>query len=462
MRRQEGAGMKPRILVVDNDADMVALLRRHLEGDGWAVTAVTGGEDAQTALGREEYAVVLTDLVMEPVDGLAVLRETQRVQPRTRVVLMTAFGSLESAIDAMRLGAYDYLTKPFKLPELSLVVKRAVEDQQLREENRRLRAEVERRYSFDNILGRSKAMQGVFEQIRAVAETDAPVLLLGDSGSGKELVARAIHWHSGRRDKAFVAVNCAAIPETLLESELFGHEKGSFTGADRKRRGLFVEAQGGTLLLDEIAEMPQSLQVKLLRALQDRVVRPVGGNEEIKVDLRLISATNRDLPAFVRQGKFREDLYYRVAVIPIRIPSLRERPEDIPILAEHFLKRAAAGMGKEMTGFDDEALKWLHEHNWPGNVRELENVVERAATLAKGPLITRDDLRIEFTPGSSGELGVRPSLAEVESQYIRRILDEVRGDKRAAARILGISVRTLQRMQASMSRVGPGLTEVQG
>jgi DNA-binding NtrC family response regulator len=213
------------------------------------------------------------------------------------------------------------------------------------------------------------------------------------------------------------------------------------------------------LLLDEIAEMPQSLQVKLLRALQDSVVRPVGGNEEIKVDLRVISATNRDLPAFVRQGKFREDLYYRVAVIPIRIPSLRERPEDIPILADHFLKRASAGMGKDITGFDDEALKWLHQHNWPGNVRELENVVERAATLAKGPLITRDDLRIEFTPGSTGELGVRPSLAEVESQYIRRIMDEVRGDKRAAARILGISVRTLQRMQASMSRVGGGISE---
>jgi DNA-binding NtrC family response regulator len=451
--------MKARILVVDNDADMVALLRRHLEMEGWAVTAVTGGEDAQTALGREEYAVVLTDLVMEPVDGLAVLREAQRVQPRARVVLMTAFGSLESAIDAMRQGAYDYLTKPFKLPELSMVVKRAVEDQRLREENRRLRAEVERRYSFDNILGRSKAMQGVFEQIRAVADTDAPVLLLGDSGSGKELVSRAIHWHSGRREGAFVAVNCAAIPETLLESELFGHERGAFTGADRKRRGLFVEAQGGTLLLDEIAEMPQSLQVKLLRALQDRVVRPVGGNEEIKVDLRLISATNRDLPAFVRQGKFREDLYYRLAVIPIRIPSLRERPEDIPLLADHFLKRAAASMGKEIEGFDEEALKWLHDHSWPGNVRELENVVERAATLAKGRVITREDLRIEFTPGSTGELGVRPSLAEVESQYIRRILDEVRGDKRAAARILGISVRTLQRMQANMVRVGPGLAE---
>jgi two-component system response regulator HydG len=449
--------MRPRILVVDNDADMVALLRRHLETEGWAVTGVTGGEDAQTALGREEYAVVLTDLVMEPVGGLDVLREAQKVQPRARVILMTAFGSLESAIDSMRHGAYDYVTKPFKLPELSLVVKRALEDQRLREENRRLRAEVERRYGFDNILGRSKAMQGVFEQIRAVADTDAPVLLLGDSGSGKELVSRAIHWHSGRRDGPFVAVNCAAIPETLLESELFGHEKGAFTGADRKRRGLFVEAQGGTLLLDEIAEMPQTLQVKLLRALQDRVIRPVGGNEEIKVDLRLISATNRDLPAFVRQGKFREDLYYRLAVIPIRIPSLRERPEDIPLLAEHFLKRAAAGMGKELEGFDEEALKWLLEHNWPGNVRELENVVERAATLAKGTQITRDDLRIEFTPGSSGELGIRPSLADVENQYIRRILDEVGGDKRAAARILGISVRTLQRMQASLSRVGPGL-----
>jgi two-component system response regulator HydG len=453
--------MKPRILIVDNDADMVALLRRHLEMEGWAVTAVTGGEEAKTALGREEYAVVLTDLVMEPVDGLTVLREAQRIQAKTRVILMTAFGSLESAIDAMRHGAYDYLTKPFKLPELSLVVKRALEDQRLREENRRLRAEVERRYSFANILGRSKAMQGVFEQIRAVAETDAPVLLLGDSGSGKELVSRAIHFHSGRRDGPFVAVNCAAIPETLLESELFGHEKGAFTGADRKRRGLFVEAQEGTLFLDEIAEMPQSLQVKLLRVLQDRVVRPVGGNEEVKVDLRLISATNRDLPAFVRQGKFREDLYYRLAVIPIRIPSLRERPEDIPLLAEHFLRRAASGMGKEIDGFDEEAFKWLHQHNWPGNVRELENVIERAATLARGPHITRDDLRIEFTPGPSGELGVRPSLAEVENQYIRRILDEVGGDKRAAARILGISVRTLQRMQASLLRVGGNLTEKQ-
>jgi len=451
--------MNVRILVVDNDPDMVALLRRHLETEGWAVTALTSGSEACAALERDEFAVVLTDLVMEPVDGLAVLREAQRLQPRARVVLMTAFGSLESAINAMRQGAYDYLTKPFKLPELTVVVSRALEEQRLRDENRRLRNEVERRYSFEGpLLGRSKAMQAVFDQIRAVADSDTTVLLLGESGTGKELVARAIHWHSARRDRPFVAVNCAAIPETLLESELFGHEKGAFTGADRKRRGLFTEAQGGTLLLDEIAEMPLPLQVKLLRALQDHVIRPVGGNEEIRLDLRLVSATNRDLATVVRQGKFREDLYYRLAVIPIRIPSLRERPEDIPLLAGHFLERVAAALGKPLDSFGEDALKWLLQHRWPGNVRELENVVERAATLARGPLITLDDLHIELVSLESPEAGIRPTLAEVESQYIRRILQETKGDKRAAARILGVSVRTLQRMQANLLRVGEGLS----
>jgi len=451
--------MNVRILVVDNDPDMVALLRRHLETEGWAVTALTSGSEVCAALERDEFAVVLTDLVMEPVDGLAVLREAQRLQPRARVVLMTAFGSLESAINAMRQGAYDYLTKPFKLPELTVVVSRALEEQRLRDENRRLRNEVERRYSFEGpLLGRSKAMQAVFDQIRAVADSDTTVLLLGESGTGKELVARAIHWHSARRDRPFVAVNCAAIPETLLESELFGHEKGAFTGADRKRRGLFTEAQGGTLLLDEIAEMPLPLQVKLLRALQDHVIRPVGGNEEIRLDLRLVSATNRDLATVVRQGKFREDLYYRLAVIPIRIPSLRERPEDIPLLAGHFLERVAAALGKPLDSFGEDALKWLLQHRWPGNVRELENVVERAATLARGPLITLDDLHIELVSLESPEAGIRPTLAEVESQYIRRILQETKGDKRAAARILGVSVRTLQRMQANLLRVGEGLS----
>jgi len=446
--------MKSRVLIVDNDAEMVSILERHLEREGHAVTGLTGGAEARAALAREEFDLVLTDLVMEPIDGLALLREAQRLQPRCRIILMTAFASVETAIEAMRQGAYDYLTKPFKLPQLSVVVRRALEDQRLRDEVRQLRAQVQQRYSFDNIIGRSKAMRVVFDQIQAVAETETTVLLLGESGSGKELVARAIHAHSLRRDGPFVALNCAAIPDALLESELFGHERGAFTGADRKRRGLFVEAQGGTLFLDEIAEMPLALQVKLLRAIQDRSVRPVGGNEETRVDLRILSATNQDLPAFVRQNRFREDLYYRLAVIPIRVPSLRERTEDILPLAEHFRERAVASLGRNVAGFDEEAAKWLLHHRWPGNVRELENMVERAVALARGPVITRNQLTTEFTPGERSEAGVRPTLAEVESDYIRRVLEETRGNKRDAAKILGISVRTLQRMQANMQRVG--------
>ncbi|MGH7392085.1 MAG: sigma-54-dependent transcriptional regulator [Candidatus Rokuibacteriota bacterium] len=437
--------MTAKILVVDNDAEMVTTLERHLVAEGFGVTTVTGGQEALAALARDEYAVVLTDLKMDAVDGLAVLAEAQRLQPGARVLLMTAFGSLETAIEAIRQGAHDYLTKPFKLAEVSLAVRRALDEQRLRDENRRLRAEVEQRYSFDRLLGRSRAMQAVCEQIRAVAESDAAVLLVGESGSGKELVARAIHWNSPRHDHAFVPVNCAAIPETLLESELFGHEKGAFTGAARKRRGLFVEAHGGTLFLDEIADMPVALQAKLLRALQDKVIRPVGGDEEVRLDVRIVSATNRDVPAMVGDGKFREDLYYRLAVIPIRIPGLRERTEDIPLLAGHFLDRAAASLGKRFEGFSEEALTWLLEHRWPGNVRELENVVERAATLARGPLIGVADLRSELAQAGGPDTALRPTLAELETQYIRRVLAEAQGDKRAAARILGVSIRTLQR-----------------
>ena len=436
--------MTPSILVVDNDAEMVGVLERHLEAEGRAVTGVTSGADALGALGRQEFDVILTDLVMEGVDGFAILREARK-DPRARVILMTAFGSLETAIEAMRHGAYDYLMKPFRLGEVSLAVERALDDRRLREENRRLREQVEQRLSFENILGRGKAMQALFEQIRAVVGSDASVLLLGESGTGKELVARAIHHHSARRDGPFVPVNCAAIPESLLESELFGHEKGAFTGADRRRRGLFAEANGGTLFLDEVGDIPQALQAKLLRVLQDKAVRRVGGSQEIQLDLRLVAATHRDLPGLVAEGRFREDLYYRLAVIPLRLPGLRERPEDIVLLAGHFLARSTATLGKRLEGFDEDATAWLLAHRWPGNVRELENVVERAATLARGPLVTLPDLRVEFAPGGSTDVGVRPTLAELEAQYIRRVLEETGGDKRAAARILGVSVRTLQR-----------------
>jgi DNA-binding NtrC family response regulator len=436
--------MKGRVLVVDNDPEMLALLRQHLESDGRLVTTASGGGEAVAALEGEEFDVVLTDLVMDRVDGWTVLRETQRLQPGARVVLMTAFASLETAIDAMRQGAYDYLTKPFKLAEVTLALDRAVDDRRLREENRRLRVQVEQRFGFDNLIGRAKAMQEVFDKIRAVAGTDATILLLGESGTGKELVARAIHHNSARHDRPFVPVNCAAIPHELLESELFGHEKGAFTGAIRKRRGLFAEAEGGTLFLDEVGDIPPALQGKILRALQDRTVRPVGGSEEIRLDVRVVSATHRDLVTLVGEGRFREDLYYRLAVIPIRLPSLRERPEDILLLAEHFLRRSATAGGKSLEGFDEAATAWLLQHRWPGNVRELENVVERATTLARGPQITRTDLGIEFALEASG-VGLRPTLVELEERYIRRVLEETKGDKAAAARILGISIRTLQR-----------------
>ena len=438
--------MSLRVLVVDNDPEMVKLLRQQLEADGFEVSSAATGADGLAALGREEYDVVLTDLVMDDVDGLAVLAEAQRRQPAARVILMTAFASLETAIAAMRQGAYDYLSKPFKLAEATVAVRRAAEDLRLREENRRLRDEVGRRYSFAQLLGESPAMQSVFEQIEAVARSESTILLVGESGTGKELVARAIHWNGPRRDRAFVAVNCAAIPDGLLESELFGHEKGAFTGADRKRRGLFTEASGGTIFLDEIGDMSLALQAKLLRALQDKTVRAVGGNEEVRLDVRVISATNRDIEALVRQGSFREDLYYRLAVIPIRLPSLRERVEDVSLLARHFLERTAATLGKRVDGFTEDAMAWLQKQRWPGNIRQLENVVERAATLCRTPWITVADLSTELI-GVSGPAGtLRPTLEQLERDYIARVLAETKGDKNAAARILGVSVRTLQRM----------------
>jgi DNA-binding NtrC family response regulator len=438
--------MSPRVLIVDNEREMVALMQRHLEGEGLTVIPFCAGPDAVAALGREKYDVILTDLVMDDVDGLAVLREAQRLQPGARVILMTAFASVETAIAAMRQGAFDYLSKPFKMGEVTIAVRRALEDSRLREENRRLRDEVGRRYAVATLLGRSRVMQPVFEQITVVAGSEAAVLLVGESGTGKELAARAIHWNGARRSGPFVAVNCAAIPDTLLESELFGHEKGAFTGAQRKRRGLFVEASGGTLFLDEIADMSLALQAKVLRALQDKTVRPLGGNEEMRLDVRVVSATNRDLPTLVREGTFREDLYYRLAVIPVRLPSLRERGDDIQLLAQHFLERAAGTLGKRFDGFTEDALAWLAKQRWPGNVRQLENVVERAATLAKESWINPADLSTDFVSVAGSDAPVRPTLHELEQRYIEQVLAEAKGDKNAAAKVLGVSVRTLQRM----------------
>jgi len=443
------------ILVVEDDADMRAMLTRQLKGEGWSVTALSDGKAAMAALARHAFDVVLTDVVMGEVSGLDVLRAVHAHQPQARVILMTAFGSLESAIEAIRHGAYDYLTKPFKLVEVSLTVRRAIEERRLRDENRRLREKVDRGYDVDRLMGDSPAMQRVREQIYDVAGSDATLLLLGESGTGKELVARAVHARSPRRAAPFVAVNCAAIPETLLESELFGHERGAFTGATQKRTGLFLDAGGGTLFLDEIGDLAPTVQAKLLRVLQDRSIRSVGGREEVHVDLRLISATNRDLGGLLAEGKFREDLYYRLAVIPIRLPSLRSRPEDIPTLARHFLGRAAGALSKTVHGFEDAAMAWLTSHGWPGNVRELENVVERAATLTRGPLVTLADLRIEFADLVGRDTPSHPTLTELERAYVRRVLEQTGGNKPAAARILGISVRTLQRNHPDLGPLKP-------
>jgi len=433
-----------RVLVVDNDAEQVDLLCAVLEREGYDPHGVTGGRAALEALEAAEPAVILTDLRMDGMDGLALLREVRLRAPGARVILMTAFGSLETAIEAMRDGAFDYLTKPFKLDEATVAVQRALEDRAVREENRRLRGEVERRFGWESLVGRSRPMRAVLEVLRTVATGDATVLLLGESGTGKELAARAIHYAGPRSRGPFVPVNCAAIPEALLEAELFGHEKGAFTGADRRRPGLLEEADEGTLFLDEVADMPLALQSKVLRVLQDKAVRPVGGREARQLDFRVIAATNADLAARVRDGRFREDLYYRLAVIPVRLPTLRERPEDIPPLAAHFLGRLAGEAGKSITGFDEEAMEWLLRHPWPGNVRELENTIARAVALAGGPTLGLREVRP--LPGLEPQVSrVRPTLAELQADYVERVLAETRGDRRAAARILGVSLRTLQR-----------------
>jgi DNA-binding NtrC family response regulator len=384
--------MSARVLIVDDDADMAEMVARHLAGEGFTAAAVTGGARAIQRLADEAFDVVLTDVVMGEVDGLAVLREAQRLHPRARVILMTAFGSLENAIAALREGAADYLTKPFKMAEVTVAVRRALDEVRLREENKRLRDEVGERYRLERMLGNSRAMKAVLEQVGEVAASGATVLLLGESGTGKELVARAIHDLSPRSARPFIAVNCAALAESLLESELFGHEKGSFTGATSLRKGRFEIADRGTLFLDEVAEMPTATQVKLLRVLEEREFMRVGGSAPIKVDVRVIAATNKNLEEEVRAGTFRRDLYYRLAVLSIRMPPLRERREDIPLLIHHFVQEFCRENDREFVGITDEAMEILQNYDWPGNVRELRNLVESMLVLTPGSRIRPRDI----------------------------------------------------------------------
>ena len=381
---------KARILVVDDEKSMRDLLSITLEKEGYDVLTAAGGEPAIEALHRETVDAVITDLRMPKVDGLQVLRVAKEISPDTAVIVITAVASTETAVEAMKLGAYDYITKPFKLDEVNLIVRNALERKRLRDENLYLRRQLETQHRFENIIGKSGVIAEVFDTIRKIADSPSTAMLTGESGTGKELVARAIHFNSFRRDKPFVSVNCGAIPEGLMESELFGHVRGAFTGAVSNKIGLFSAAEAGTLFLDEITEIPALLQVKLLRAIQVREIRRVGDTKDIKTDVRLIAASNRNLEEAVQEGILREDLFYRLNVIPIQLPPLRDRREDIPLLVAHFLQKFSKELGKDVRGVTPEAMAVLERYRWPGNIRELENVLERAIVLGAGDMLGVD------------------------------------------------------------------------
>jgi len=438
---------KGKILVVDDEANARTALADILRMEGYTVE--TAG-DGFKALGRlDEFVpdVVLTDLNMPGMDGVELLRKVKERDTDTPVVLMTAFGGVETAVSAMREGAADYLTKPLNTEELSIVLERTIERTKLRHEASVLRSQIRSRYSFDNIVGSSPEMQRVFKTVAQVAPSRATVLLTGESGTGKELVAAAIHHHSPRSAGPFVKLHCAALAESLLESELFGHERGAYTGADRKREGRFEQANGGTLFLDEIGEISLSTQVKLLRVLQEREFERVGGSQTIHVDVRVVAATNRDLKEMVLAGKFREDLFYRLNVINLSLPSLRQRPSDVPALAMHFLKRYAEENGKSVKTISDEALTQIANYSWPGNVRELENVIERAVVLADGETIESSHLPLELAAVSrrSGPPAIPgATMDELERYAILKTMESVGGATGKAAELLGISVRKIQ------------------
>ena len=446
VRERQGRG---RIIVLDDDREMGAFLVDLLQDEGYVAEAYQYGPDALAALEADGPDLLITDLVMDGLKGMDVLRAAKQRDPDLAVVMITAFGTIESAVEAMRLGAFYYLTKPFKNADLLLLVERALEEKHLRTEVRRLQREVEAHYHFDRILGKSAAMRQVFELIERVKDSQVNILLTGESGTGKDLLARTLHYHSRRKHGPFVPVNCAAIPEQLLESELFGYVRGAFTDARRDKKGLFVEAHGGTLFLDEVGELPVFLQTKLLRAIEEKEVRPLGATKGEKVDVRIIAATNRDLRWAVATGNFRQDLFYRLNVVDIHLPPLRERPEDLPLLIEHFIARSA--QATRVRRLSADALRILLNYPWPGNVRELENTLERALALCRGEEITPADLPPHLTASKSPVGSLRDallrrcSLADIERDYILLALELTEGKKKEAAELLGIDRKTLYR-----------------
>jgi two-component system, NtrC family, response regulator PilR len=456
-----------RVLVVDDEQSMRELLGIMLRQVGYDVTLADGGEAAVQALRTDAFDLVITDLRMRKIDGLTVLRAAKEHSPRTVVLVVTAFASTETAVEAMKLGAYDYVTKPFKLDELKLTIANALERKRLQDENRELKRQLRREHGVEGFVGKSPRLLEVFETIRKTADSNSTVMITGESGTGKELVARAVHQESSRRNGPFVSVNCGAIPETLMESELFGHAKGAFTGAVSTTEGLFSAADAGTLFLDEITEVAHSVQVKLLRAVQEREIRRVGDTRDMRVDVRLIAASNRDLTKAIADGVLREDLYYRLNVIPIHMPPLRERIEDIPLLVSHFLARISKDVGRTVRGIAPDALAVLENYHWPGNIRELENVIERGIVLGVGDTLTTEALPPHLlAPRSERDLSVEipqagmnleATLARIEHQYIRLALERSGWLQVRAAELLGLSFRQFRyKLQKHGLRAGRG------
>jgi len=452
-----------RVLVVEDEKSMRDLLSMMLRKEGYTVEAADSGTQAASRIAKDPlYDLVITDVSMPGMTGLELLRHVRKVSPDSSVILMTAYGSKETAIEALNEGAAYYVEKPFDLDEMKVVARRtidqkriAAENADLKSENRGLKAELKGRYRFEGLVGRSGKMKAIFQLIERVAGTGSTIVISGESGTGKELIARAIHYNSGRGDKSFVSINCGALPDELLESELFGHMKGSFTGAVTTKKGLFEVADGGTIFLDEIGETTPAMQIKLLRVLQERVIRRVGGTEEIPVDVRVITATNQDLEKMVREKTFREDLFYRINVIPIRMPALREKPEDIPALAEHFLEKYKSTMAKPLHGISEEAMERLEAYPWPGNVRELENVIERAVALEPGSVIQAESLPRELRSGQSAQgepnvvlrdsgLDLERHLEDLRRRYMAEAMERAHGVQTRAAELLGMTFRSFR------------------
>lgn len=438
------------LLVVDDDPITVNLLKEVLSKEGYDVATALSGEEAIAQETDKIFDIVITDVRMGDKDGMEVLKSFKKIAPETTVIMITAFGSIETAIEAIREGAFDYISKPFKLEEIKFTVQRALEQRRLLQENRFYRQELLSKYQFKNVIGRTPQMFQVYKTIAKVADTKSTVLLYGERGTGKELVARSIHYNSLRNDRPFIPVDCASLVETLIESELFGHVRGAFTGAHSAKRGLLEEADGGTLFLDEVSNLSLQMQTKLLRFLQEHEIKRVGGTESIKVDVRVIAATNQPLEPLVKSGKFREDLFDRLNVVSIILPPLRERKEDIPLLANHFLQKFSEEDKKSISHISPEAFEILLQYSWPGNVRELEHTIERAVILSIHPIILPEDLpRKMFEEMKETEpltLEKLLSLKEIEKRYVLQVLEETKGNKKKASEILGIDRTTLYRI----------------